>query len=297
MRRVIVLLLLFSLGVAAPLQAQEEVERLEQLVVDIWPDYDRAAVLVLLTGRLPAGATLPATVTVPVPQEAAIHAVASVASDNQMFETAYSLEAGQLRLTATDQRFRVEYYVSYEADGLARSFTFDWQSALTVDDLNVSVQRPRAATTMTTDPAAEVIGSANDGLQYHDLVVQPLPAGEPFSVQINYSLNSEQLTAPAAAAPAPVQDSAAETAPGWTMRILTGSGVLLIVLALIWHVWGQRPASARPPRKPAVRRPSVPAAPRQAVRPAGEARFCHHCGAEAQPADRFCRACGTALKG
>src|SRR5690606_32387587 len=65
-KRAIVLLLLLSLGLAGPVQAQEEVERLEQLVVDIWPDYDRAAVLILLTGRLPAATSLPAMVTIPV---------------------------------------------------------------------------------------------------------------------------------------------------------------------------------------------------------------------------------------
>ena len=168
MKRAIVLLLLLSLGLAGPVQAQEEVERLEQLVVDIWPDYDRAAVLILLTGN--AGRhLLPAMVTIPVPEGATIHAVASVTSDNQMFETDYSLDAGQLQLSTADQRFRVEYYAPYEADGLARSFTFSWQSELTVDDLNVSIQQPRAATTMTTDPEADVVGSANDGLQYHDL--------------------------------------------------------------------------------------------------------------------------------
>lgn len=296
MRRAIVLLLLFSLSLAAPLQAQEEVERLEQLVVDIWPDYDRAAVLVLLTGRLPAATTLPATVTIAVPQVATIHAVAAVSNENEMFETPYTLEAGQLQFTASDQRFRVEYYVPYEADGLARSFTFNWQSALTVDDLNVSVQQPRAATTMTTDPAPDAVGSATDGLQYHDFVEQPLPAGEPFAVSVNYTLSSEQLTAPAAAAPTPAPDATSDTATAQTMNwplFLAGSGVLLIVLALIWYVWGQRTASARSPRKPAVRRSSTPISSRQA---AGGARFCHNCGAEAQPEDRFCRVCGTTLK-
>lgn len=299
---VLLLLLLFTLGVAGRLQAQEEVDTLEQLVVDIWPDYDRPAVLVLLTGRLPAATTLPVTVTIPVPQEATIHAVASVSGDNQMFETPYSLEEGQLQFTAPEQRFRVEYYAPYEADGLERSFTFDWQSDLTVTDLNVSIQRPLAATTMTTEPEADVIGAGNDGLQYHDFVVQPLEAGEPFSIEVGYTLSSAQLSAPATAAtaaPAPAAETAPETTTGLTMNwplFLGGSGLLVIVLALVWYVWGQRAPSARPPRKPAVRRPSAPAPSRRAARPTGQARFCHNCGAEAQPEDRFCRACGTVLK-
>jgi hypothetical protein len=155
---------------------------------------------------------------------------------------------------------------------------------------------------MTTVPEADVTGEADDGLQYHDFVVQPLPANEPFSIDVSYTLSSEQLTAPGAAvatAPEPVAETAAETTAEQTMNwplFLGGSGVLIILLALIWYVWGQRSSAARPPRKPTVRRASTPAAPRRAPSPAGGARFCHNCGAEAQPEDRFCRACGAELK-
>jgi hypothetical protein len=295
------LLLLSGWSIAAPVQAQAEVERLEQLVVDIWPDYDRRDVLVLLTGRLPAEAALPAELAIPIPEGATIHAVASVSTGNQMFETPYTLEEGQLRFTTPEQRFRVEYYMPYEADGLARSFVFEWQSPLAIDDLNVSVQQPLAATTLTTEPAAEVVGEGNDGLTYHDLV-QPLPAGETFRLEVDYTLSNEQLTAPpATAAPSPgtADEAEAEAAPGVTMNwplFLGGAGILIILLALVWQLFGRRANTARPPRKPAVHRPAAPARRASASRQSGPARFCHNCGAAAQPEDRFCRSCGTELK-
>ena len=71
-----ILLLLLLLLVALPVAAQTEVTQLDTLTVELWPDYDRPAMLVILTGTLPESAALPATVTIPLPPEAEINAVA-----------------------------------------------------------------------------------------------------------------------------------------------------------------------------------------------------------------------------
>ena len=69
-------LLLLLLFAALPVAAQTEVTQLDTLTVELWPDYDRPAMLVILTGTLPESATLPATVTIPLPAGAEINAVA-----------------------------------------------------------------------------------------------------------------------------------------------------------------------------------------------------------------------------
>lgn len=299
MRRTIACLsaLLFLLAAtAAPLTAQENAARLEQLVVDIWPDYDRPQVLVLLTGRLPATTTLPAELTVPVPQAATLNAVAVITGANQMFETPYTHEDGQVLFSAPEQRFRVEYYLPYEADGLTRSFIFTYESPLPIDDLNVSIQQPAAATSLTVSPAAEVVGQATDGLTYHDFV-SSLAANQTFSLDVSYEMSSARLTASATAtAPAPAASPDETEATGLTMNwplFLGGSGLLFIMLALIWHLWGSR-APAGPPPKPPVRRNTGSTRPTN--RATGAARFCHNCGAQAADGDRFCRDCGTELR-
>lgn len=293
---VMLLVLLVISATAVPLWAQQTVDRLEQLVVDIWPDFDQPEALVLLTGRLPAGAALPVELAIPVPEGATLHAVAVISSDNQMFEIPYTYENGQVLFSAPEQRFRVEYYLPYDAEGLARSFTFSYQSPLAIDDVNVSIQQPAAATSMTINPPAEVVGQATDGLTYHDFV-SSLAANQSFSLEISYEMSSERLTASAtAAAPAPAAGLAEEEAAGLTMNwplFLGGAGLLFITLALIWHFWGNR-AAAGPPPKPAVRRaaPSAKGSSRETDR----ARFCHNCGAQTSADDRFCRECGTELR-
>jgi hypothetical protein len=296
-RETILFILLLIILPVTGLHAQEEANRLEQLVVDLWPDFDQPSVLVLLTGRLPDNTPLPATVTVPVPENGTLHAVAVISSDNQMFEVPYTFEDGHLQLTIDEPRFRVEYYQPYEADNLSRRFTFNWQSDLVVDDLNVSLQQPAQATSLTTTPTAEAVGQGGDGLTYHDFVAA-LTAGETFQLDVQYEMGSNALTASATSVPATIPAPAAtgDSATGRTMNwplFLGGAGVLLVVLALIWQIWGNQ-APARPPRKPPVRREGT--VRRAPARASGSARFCHNCGAEAASGDRFCRECGTELR-
>lgn len=64
------MILLFTLILPATGHTQGKVTTIDSLTIEFWPDYDRASVLVLLTGALPADTTLPATVTLPIPETA-----------------------------------------------------------------------------------------------------------------------------------------------------------------------------------------------------------------------------------
>ena len=76
--------------------AQDKVTTIDSLAVEIWPDYDRASVLVLLTGTLPADTKLPAPITLLFPAAAQLNAVARVdGSDGEMKDMVPSVETRQ----------------------------------------------------------------------------------------------------------------------------------------------------------------------------------------------------------
>lgn len=277
---------------------QQPAAALEWVTIDLWPDYDRASLLVLVTGSVAPDAPLPADVTLPLPQDATLNAVARISDDNQMIDdVAFERGDGTLTLTTPDRRFRVEYYAPYQAEGLQRSFTFTWTGGLAVAQTDVSVQQPRAATSLNVQPAAETVIDGSDGLIYHNLPVRQLQAAEGFTVEVTYTLSAEQLTAPGGApssAPGGVVDSATsrgDDAAGfldgmnWPIFLAALGGVLLL-LAIGWQVFGARVTARRAPRKPR---------PLRAMRQQ-QAKFCHQCGTRAQDGDRFCRECGTELK-
>lgn len=318
--RLIILLFLTALLLAGrTARAQTPADRLAELGVELWPDYDRPAVLVLLTGTLPAEATLPATVTIPLPAEADVNAVASFNDSGAlMSDVDYTAESGQITLNTPAARFRVEYYTPYEADGNAYSYTFNWLADLAVDAMTVVIQQPVAAVDFRVTPAAESTGAERgDGLTYHTLPTRAVGAGEPFAVEIAYTVAAPLLSAPAVPTVAPSTAAATTTGGSNTtggdgfnpLWLLVAAGAL----ALIGGAWylGQRqgratgrtrkPQPARP-AKPATTRPPAPPSPKPpsakppSAKPPAVARYCHNCGRPAQPGDTFCRHCGTQLK-
>lgn len=311
-------LLLLILGQPSRAQAQMTASTIESLAVDIWPDYDRPSVLILLTGILPADAALPATITLPIPADADLTAVARIGADDNLFADIPFDETvpGQVTLTTPDPRFRVEYYIPYDLDGETRTFTFAWQADLSVTQMLVSVQQPVATEDMTTDPAVFSVTPRQDGFQYHNLSPQEVPAGDSFSLAVNYSRAVSQLSAellqPETTIGTTTNSTTQPEAPiesglSWPTILLASGGVAVLAVGA-WMMFGERrkaaPQAARVKARPASkaaksRSPKPDAAAKVETAeapPPSYAQFCHQCGQKSDPNDRFCRSCGTRLK-
>lgn len=308
MMRTLSLLLLLLFTAVIPVAAQDEVTELDQMTVELWPDYDRPAMLVLLTGTLPATATLPATLSIPLPDDADIHAIARFTDEDVLISDVESTAAdGRLTLTTAGRTFRVEYYAPYTRDGRQTSFRFEWQSDLTIGGMSAVVQQPLAATDFTVVPTGDSSGPRGDGLNYHQIAARPVAAGEPFTVEVTYTVDSPVLSAPAESLPA-----ATATPAGASSGVLGGLSpwwllAIPAALALLGGAWylGRQTGSGRA-RRPRPARATKPGGPRNGSAPrgggnsgansGGASGFCHHCGQPAQPGDVFCRKCGTRLK-
>ena len=288
MKRTSVLLLplLVLLGPSLA-RAQSPATGIQSLIVSIWPDYDRPSVLVLLTGTLGAGAPLPASVTLPVPADASLNAVARIDETGQMIDDiAYRTGGGQLVLTTPDPRFQVEYYFPYQIEGGERTFDFTWLADVAVDRLEVRVQKPAAADFLLTVPKATDVAQAPDGLVYHSLPTQAVPAGSSVPLRVRYAMTDARLTAPArdeASGAQTTRAAPAKASPGSGLDwpdLLIAFGALAMVGVFVWQI--ARSRSAASPKNAAR------------ARPREGARFCTACGKPLAAEDRFCRHCGAA---
>ncbi|HUM70173.1 MAG TPA: hypothetical protein PLK31_15180, partial [Chloroflexota bacterium] len=185
------LLLLLWPGLSRPAYAQLPTTTIENLAVDLWSDYDRTAVLVLLTGTLPATTLLPTTVTIPLPPGAELHAVARITSDNVMTDDVqYTTTEDSVTFVTPDTRFRLEYYMPYTTEGAQHTFEFSWLADVAVTEIDVVVQQPAGATNLSTQPTATSISTnSRDGLTYHVLPITAVPAGQLYTVQVDYTMN------------------------------------------------------------------------------------------------------------
>ncbi len=293
------LIIIFALILTGTGHAQDKIATIDRLVIELWPDYDQASVLVLLTGDLPADTKFPATVTLPYPETAQLNAIARIdGNDGQMKDDIFSSPApGEITFITPDLRFRLEYYLPYTADNSRRTFTFTWLADLSVNRFQLRIQQPIFASSLVTKPATLDVSKGNDGLTYYAFPVQVIPAGQSLSVQVDYIMTNAQLSVESVAPPGSnvkkasnLQEAelpaASNTGTGLNWPIVAVVvGSMIIIIVFVWQIATHRAASKRARTHP--------------VKTKGQslAKFCHNCGDPSGKDDKFCRKCGTALQG
>ena len=286
------LIIILTLILAGTGHTQGKVAAIDSLVIELWPDYDRASVLVLLTGTLPANTKLPATVTLPYPETAQFNAIARIdSSDGKMKDDILSSPGpGVLTFITPDLRFRFEYYLPYAANNNQRTFNFTWLADLFVNRFQLRVQQPVSASSLVTKPATIDVSKGDDGLTYYAFPVQAVSAGQSLSVQVDYTMTKAQLSVESLAPPSsrvqkPELPSTLNTDTGihWPIVAVVVGGIV-IVIVFVWQIATRRAAPNRSITQHAKTK-------KQSL-----SKFCRNCGNPSGKDDRFCRKCGTALK-
>jgi len=288
--------MLAALWVSFPAQAQGEV-RLSSVSVEIWPEYDQPAVLVIHHISLSPDTTLPATLDLRVPAQAEVFAVAISDPVNGLVIAPYDRTVqgswATLTITANSLDVQVEYYDALVKNGSARHIVYEWAGDFAVDSFSVLFQQPVGATDLVTAPALTNSSVGQDGFTYFQLTPQPLAAGQSFTLTADYQKATEALSTTGLPVQ-PAQPLDAST-PGRVTTssvlpwVLAGVGGALIVVGIVGglYMWkgGTRRSSA------SRKRHTQP----QPTSETGEV-YCHQCGKRAQPSDVFCRTCGMRLR-
>jgi hypothetical protein len=196
------ILFLVSVGWGLPAAAQGDL-RLAELRVRLWPEYDRAALLVILEGTLAEDTAFPATVTLSIPARvpapfvvAAMPTATATSVDEVEYENAEAGEWRTITFQAGGPSFQLEYYDSLERQGEARAPSFTWAGDYAVDSLLFQFQQPPHTESLTLAPElpqAQI--SSEDNLTYHTGEFGPLAAGETFTLRADYTRSEDTLTA------------------------------------------------------------------------------------------------------
>jgi hypothetical protein len=291
----IILLLIFFLFYI-PVSSQSSIT-LPSVRVDILPEYDQPSILYITRVTLPDNLNLPALVSLKIPSQAEIYAVAVVDPVNGLLNAPYEREVqgnwANLEVTANFSEIQVEYYDTLPKDGLKRQFVYEWQGKYAVDNFLISFQQPASSTELTTNPELVQSLIGQDGLTYWLSNAISLSADESFQISISYTKTTDTLSTTGL----PVQPSEPvdRNTPGMVTLnniaplILAGLGGGLLVLGILvgLNLWrkgshGTQISHKRHGNKRQVIDPNV--------------LYCHECGKRAQPGDEFCRTCGSRLR-
>ena len=296
----VVLVLLLSLPVVAHAQSAVTFQSLE---IQLWPDYDQPSVLVIYDFTVTPETTVPAEVGLNLPVGSQLLAVAKDESGglvNVDYKTAQQSDGTKtITLSVVDQSlYHIEYYMPYTRTGQTRSFEFAWADNYAVQSLLMRIQEPVGATNLVTDPAMTKSGPAQDGFSYYTSNMTDTKAGDKITFKASYDKADDKLSADTLGVqpvqpldqPASGQSSFSNLLP-W---ILGGLGVLLIVGGGAWY-WMSGNTSNKSTKS--RKRHSYKDEEDDDAEESGDGQtYCTKCGKRAQPADRFCRACGTRIK-
>jgi hypothetical protein len=284
-----------------PAVAQTSLE-LEQLQVDLWPEYDQPEMLVIYRGRLPATAPLPASVTLRIPARVGEpNAVAYDDGSGALLNATYSTsQAGDwlaVTLETPQPIFHLEFYDPLERDGEQRSYTFVWPGDYAVGEFRVLLLPPAGATQVQTDPLLTPIQPEEGALRY-GAALGPFAAGQETQVAVSYRvgtvIHGETVTL--------IDNSQRAQKNNNSTLIIGGVVVAALLLAVTGVVWYTRrtkltlteapPQRQRPHRTRSERRSAAPK-----TQPSSQGiGFCTNCGHALNVDDRFCARCGKPTK-
>jgi hypothetical protein len=284
------MLLLPTLALAQAGGAPKGNPRLASLNIEIWPEYDRPAALVILRAALAEGVKLPATVTLRLPAASGgpgAVAYSTTADGNLLNLKHEQAKAGDfvtVKFVTPERFFHVEFYEPIATTDPARSFRYVWPGDLAVDRVSVVVQEPASATGVSVEPRLEGLSTGQDGLRYRTADLGALEAGKSLPIAVRYTKadarpsaelakpKASEPPAPAMAPPASMPAPATATGglPDWALPLAGLAMLGLLGAGFIMWWWRRESRIARP-----------------------ATRFCAKCGAPQAPDSRFCASCGA----
>lgn len=295
-------ILLLALATIAPFPgaAQALPPQLAAWDVQVWPEYDDPAVLVIATGTLSEETPLPQTVSIPIPAGSRVHAVAYPDATGNLLTLPWRADPGasgqDVIFDLNQPRFVVEYYADILSPPPNRRFDLNLVAPYLVQQASLTLRQPSRASNFQVTPA--MAAGVLDGLgnPTYTLELGPLQAAQSVSVQVSYTkADAEPSVTGLAVVDTPAVASGSE--PGW-LTLLIGAVVgLLIGVGVVYLVWRRRErGSSRQARRRDARkkgrepmRSPVAGSPPAAV----SNKFCVQCGQKFEGNDRFCRKCGA----
>lgn len=326
LRRLLVSLCLI-LSVIPISQAQSTGPSLDQLLVELWPEFDRPEVLVIYRAQLSADTALPTQLTFRLPEYVeTMHAVATEENGNLFEVDPEAIELRQegdailLTFPTSSRNFQFEYYdpVILSKQEQTRQIDYRFTAPYQAEMVTFEVQEPAQTEnfSMTPQPSNSFIGS--NGLDYNQVDVAGLAPGETFELSATYRRNTAELSvnllnsgvsehaADLVAAPEAPTNSSTNLTLGY---ISVGVGLVLLLGAGGYWWWSERMKQSdtqrRAPRKSRGRasRRRQHASPKKQPKRAAQsessstgqltARFCYNCGAELRSDAHFCHICGA----
>ncbi|MBI5034663.1 MAG: zinc ribbon domain-containing protein [Chloroflexi bacterium] len=308
MRKILVgamaaLLLIVSL---APAAFAQDANRLSQLKISIWPEYDTPTVLVLLDGTLADKTNLPRSVSLLIPSNANLTVTTWENADGSLApeQPNQSVDAGdgftRVTFTINQPNYHVEYYHDLLKGAPDKSMDWQFKSATPVDQVLLEVQQPLKATNFVLTPTTSTTRTDASGFKYYSYQFANVTTGQVLTTQAKYTKSdpnpsfqappSSQLPSSSASAPTTTSTASSSNDNLLLLAGLVGLG-LIVILGIFVYQQRSRAVEELTANKMSPRQ--FQRQRRRARGTEGATVFCTKCGNPLGPDDNFCPKCGA----
>lgn len=297
----VMLALIFLSALTPPVFAQDP-NRLAQLKISVWPEYDTSTVLVLIDGTLADQSNLPRQVSVLVPASAELFVTTwenpdgSLAPEQSSKATDLGDGYRRVTFTITQPKYRVEYYHDILRGSPDKTMDFAFKAIAPADRATLEIQQPRQATNFAVTPATQNTRQGADGFKYFVSDFANVTAGQAISAQVKYTKTDPNPSVQPPAAPSAQPATAPVPAADSTSSLLLLVGLVVLGLAAVLGYFLLQQRSREAEQVAAKMSPRQFQRNRRRAKPAASGTlrvFCTQCGSTLGPDDNFCPTCGA----
>ena len=275
----------------------------EELSIELRPEYDRSSVLVIYWLRLADDTPLPATVSVPIPASVGEPFAVGIgqAEEGLPLSAVYNREVvgdwATIIFETESLTAQVEFYQDLSIQDSTRSYTFTWPGGVDVGSMSYLVQHPVGSSAVQITPPPDQQTAGADGMTYSQAALGPRSADSTVRITLAYVKAGTGLSMDALQPAGALEVTGSVAGDGlgdWLPWLLLVVGLVLLGGGGLWFWRANRVAIAS--RKQPRRRGGPSQVAGQVELLDASAVYCHECGAAAGVSDRFCRRCGTRLR-
>lgn len=274
-------------------------DRITQLDIAVWPEFDDPRVLVQYDGTLTAQDGYPREISLDIPANAQLLATAYQDEQKQFLNTdpATVTDAGngmkRVTFKTPKPNFHLEYYDDAIQGAPDKTIDFVYNATLPADSVQIQVQQPLKSENFKTTPASALISEGMHGFKYHIFNYPGMAANQAYKLQIAYTKTDpnpsmKNVVPPETAPQANPVDAAVPTNPQ-QLYILIGIGVALALGLLALWMWYAR-------RQPRLALAGAGGGSTNNKRAERVNAFCSQCGTGLRANDNFCPKCGAKRK-
>lgn len=272
--------------------ASENLTEVSSLKIDLWPEYDKPMVLVMIDGWIAESVELPIEVRLPVMEGGSVHMGCSITSAgvhiHESFKEGTDEDGDYVTFVLRERQFHLEYYYNPFRDTPFRRFDYYFKSPFNIAAVQVEIKEPLGSTGFILNPPSKYPMKNRSGITIHSLNIGKVKVGEGINITAEYSKNDLVPTNKRLNKSSPTVDTYK------FLTILFGS-ILFILLGYAAFRWNSAPSNTDKKHKKKGKKHKTRYQIKGKSIKSARINFCFQCGNELKPPFHYCGVCGTKI--